>query len=64
MGGTLIQSSAQGLHQLKNPSEQRAGQDRFMRLAEEIGPWPEYGQELAALVKPPVCYTIKLGYNE
>ena len=52
-GGALMRSSTQGLHQLKNPSEQRTGKDRFMRLAEEIGPWPECGQELAALFKPP-----------
>ena len=63
-GGALMRSSTQGLHQLKNPSEQRTGKDRFMRLAEEIGPWPECGQALAAIFKPLVCYTIKLGYNE
>lgn len=48
-GGALIRSSTQGFHPLKNPSERRTGKDRFMQLAEEIGPWRECCQELAAL---------------
>ena len=52
MGCVLIRSSAQGLHPLKHPSERRTGKDRFMQLAEEIVPWRECCQELAALFKP------------
>ena len=39
--GTLVRSSTQGLHLLRNPSEPQTGKDRFMQLAEEIGPWRE-----------------------
>ena len=42
----------QGLRPLKNPSERRTGKDRLMQLAEEIVPWRECCQELAALFKP------------